>query len=1451
MNQIKFKQNNVPPHQTMPNGKNRSSVLSFAGSCLPKPSVIAMPVRSRQRRGVALVIVLAFVVLLTGLAVAFFSRSIIARQMSNAGINKVKAGLLAQGAVDTVVADLRQEIVDLSNPGLTVNGTTAYYLPKAPINMVPALTANNLPPNILKESTYNVPFYPNAPAALTRAHIPVSTTDKSLNGRVITMGRWNTPLLVASTSWDFTPLPASPPLVTGSFKAPDWILVSRDGSNPASFTAANADASKQNEFVVGRYAYVIYNEGGLLDANVAGYPSVSGSAAAYRNALGFADLTQLPSLTGSSALSQTQVNTLVGWRNFVSAGATIAGANLASGYSFPSGANPYNSYVASGGNGSGFLNVAFAALGSAPKIAESDRMFVSRQDLIHFFLHALTDATGSNRPQVQFALQYLGTFSRDLNQPTISPDPARPKLLAESAGGSALTVGNDDKLNPIFLNVRAPSSYTLVKNRASDGAPSAGPQEPQVKNRFPLNRIAWLTPRGPIANAAGTTLNPNNDPDVAKIVTKLKNAGFTDAFLKQGTDENVKNSFGFTWDDTARRWIYRDTLTTPASIERLDATAHEPDFVQLLKAAYCAGALGKAASKASATGNPAHPYDFQHKIDADLDRQVLQLAANIIDQFDFDGYCTRIAFDNGSTAASNAMEIRGVENYPYLYRVRTGTIVARNALPLNAASGSAPPGDSTQWDSGAGLLLHIPELWNPHDQNAPLGDPRPKNFRIVVDSTDPLSIPDKLSLNRSLARDPSTSDLTKYISMAPYTRNDGNANSGSYSFQAVTTTGASNYNFTTGAKQSGKILSYVAGNAGTSPNRRAIWSGPVTDQAVSSIFTFNIDTSGSTSQLFREPTMLCKVGFPKLNGEDSQFNGPDLSSDPYLGTAALTKTGGPVFQKVGTGGGFVGEGVDPIRPGFPDPANPITGVVAGIIPLRWVEKDKKQYVGDEVELDVPGGQPNSAGTPQAFLTYRIQYPLDSTKTKSTDTWVTYDEKYTELVTDFVIVAVTDKTEQPHGGIIQSAGPYYQWPSYPQYISICKDKDSSNYEHARDPGYAWQNWVDPRTSRFGAITSSHLTSKSSDHSKFPPGTDYPATATSDWLDKGNLILKSNRPDAGKGFSQSPFGRDGSASPPSPSIYPDNFYGKYRNAGFNASSAVDGGNFWSGLLTQNTIASGGDTYFSDADGVVRRGMGGYVTGSPANTTIGLPMATAMSAGTQRESRPYILNRPFRSVAELGYVFSGTPWRNIDFNSPESGGASLLDLFCVADTTSIGSPLVAGKVNLNTRQAPVLSAILAGAYKDETSPGSVAISPAEANNIASDTAIGLLKTTGTAPLMNVSELVGKWKTGSPTSVPIDGTVAFDGMSKNMGTIFGANTSSANIERFRESAIRALSSVGSTRVWNLMVDVIAQTGRYPAGTTDAKKFVVEGEQRYWLHIAIDRYTGEVLDKNLEIVKE
>jgi hypothetical protein len=321
-----------------------------------------------------------------------------------------------------------------------------------------------------------------------------------------------------------------------------------------------------------------------------------------------------------------------------------------------------------------------------------------------------------------------------------------------------------------------------------------------------------------------------------------------------------------------------------------------------------------------------------------------------------------------------------------------------------------------------------------------------------------------------------------------------------------------------------------------------------------------------------------------------------------------------------------------------------------------------------------------------------------------------------------------------------------------------------------------------------------------------------------------------------------------------------------------------------------------YFADPDGVVRRGMGAYVTSSsflPAtipsaasNYPSGIPLMTAYafsSTGTATAiangntdaneylSRPVILNRPFRSVAELGYVFSGTPWRNLNCSTPESGAAALLDVFCINDTTdSLG--LVAGRVNLNTRQLPVLRAILAGAYKEEFNPTSGLVNSLMDTNLANAVAQALItrtqeKNAPAGPLVNISDLTGKWYASTLNGDgSCNGSISYAGFSDDNS---GANGAASNdltavianpalatdpeqrIQRLRDTSIRALSSMGQTRVWNLMIDLVVQAGRYPPTATGFNSFVVDGQVHYWVHLAIDRLTGQLLDRRVETVKQ
>ena len=73
--------------------------------------------RDGASKGAALIIVLAFVVLVTVLAVAYFSRTTTDRQLAQSSFNDTSADLLARSALDIMVSDFKQEIAN--NPTVT------------------------------------------------------------------------------------------------------------------------------------------------------------------------------------------------------------------------------------------------------------------------------------------------------------------------------------------------------------------------------------------------------------------------------------------------------------------------------------------------------------------------------------------------------------------------------------------------------------------------------------------------------------------------------------------------------------------------------------------------------------------------------------------------------------------------------------------------------------------------------------------------------------------------------------------------------------------------------------------------------------------------------------------------------------------------------------------------------------------------------------------------------------------------------------------------------------------------------------------------------------------------------------------------------------------------------------------------------------------------------------
>jgi hypothetical protein len=235
-----------------------------------------------------------------------------------------------------------------------------------------------------------------------------------------------------------------------------------------------------------------------------------------------------------------------------------------------------------------------------------------------------------------------------------------------------------------------------------------------------------------------------------------------------------------------------------------------------------------------------------------------------------------------------------------------------------------------------------------------------------------------------------------------------------------------------------------------------------------------------------------------------------------------------------------------------------------------------------------------------------------------------------------------------------------------------------------------------------------------------------------------------------------------------------------------------------------------YYSDVDGVQRWGDARNAYKLQTNTS---PVFTG-----NMPNRPVMLNRPFQSVGELGYVFRDMPWKTLDFFSYKSADSALLDLFSLSD-----APIVAGRVSPNTPYPQVLSALISGAIQRTT--GNASVSSGNAAAVAQ----AMVQTTGSSPFVNRADLVNSFMTNSAIT-----TMAPSG-----------------IKTEAEAVVRSLAESSNTRTWNFLIDIIAQAGRYPPNTTDLDHFTVDAERRYWLHVAIDRYTGQVIDKQLEVVNE
>ena len=364
-------------------------------------------------------IVLALVVLFTGLALAYMSRTTTDRQLAQVSYNDTSADLLARSALDIVVSDFKQEI--LSHPTVTPNPPNCYITP-VPYTPVPQVAGSPIA-NLIRQSFSGDP---------TGRTSNVNSTFASANGRSTSLARWNSHYLIplANTSdntIDSTPVGLNQSHYS-SFTAPDWVLVTAQG--PAQAPAPSA--------VIGRYAFAVYDEGGLLDMSMAGYPSWSGNPASgctpsptpwlvnvgRKGIMAFADLTALPWPSVAPSPS-TRIDNIVGWRNYAMTQRTSGSFGNFS-YTPETDCTKqdfYGSYLLNFGdppfiidNLSDKLLASIYPFTSAAAYVSNnltDQSLMTRQELLKVVLALGSSSTGYN----QNVLQYMGTFSRERNRP--------------------------------------------------------------------------------------------------------------------------------------------------------------------------------------------------------------------------------------------------------------------------------------------------------------------------------------------------------------------------------------------------------------------------------------------------------------------------------------------------------------------------------------------------------------------------------------------------------------------------------------------------------------------------------------------------------------------------------------------------------------------------------------------------------------------------------------------------------------------------------------------------------------------------------------------------------------------------------------------------------------------------------------------------------------------------
>jgi hypothetical protein len=169
---------------------------------------------------------------------------------------------------------------------------------------------------------------------------------------------------------------------------------------------------------------------------------------------------------------------------------------------------------------------------------------------------------------------------------------------------------------------------------------------------------------------------------------------------------------------------------------------------------------------------------------------------------------------------------------------------------------------------------------------------------------------------------------------------------------------------------------------------------------------------------------------------------------------------------------------------------------------------------------------------------------------------------------------------------------------------------------------------------------------------------------------------------------------------------------------------------------------------------------------------------------------------------------------------------------------APVVAGRVNLNSAGIDVVAALLKGSSRDK---GALPMDEIEARKVATLFVNAVRGTTpGFQPMVSRAEMVSQRQPDATTT----------GMVKMLSDSF-TNAVDRSIKDRREVVTRALSSGTTVRNWTFMLDLVVQSGRLSPTSASLTDFNAAAERRYWVHFALDRLTGELLDVQWERVAQ